>query len=142
MDHSRRDLGEDHLSEKRDQVVLEPVLVTGDVNRAALALRENFEFGDEAVGGLLKGLALFEFARAVLPDEAKVPIQGDILGARQAVFLRRRPTLTTSDRTRRLPMRAVGSPVNLNLAVHHGVAGCLHRSLLRPQNTPIVLGLC
>lgn len=79
------------------EVIRHPLLVVGDIERAALAPRDHLELVEETLGSLLESLALLQLARAIFSDQAEIPVARHVLGARKAIFLRGGSTLPSCD---------------------------------------------
>jgi hypothetical protein len=115
---SCRDLGKNHVTKERIQMVLDPSLVAFDIDLASLSLCDGFEFIDEPGGSFLEGFAFLDLAAPVLAEQAQVPVARHVFGARKAFLFCGRALLPSGNGACAPPMRAFGPHVELDSVVH------------------------
>src|SRR5208337_4376313 len=91
------------------------------VARAALALREDVVFTQKLFGCFAEGFFCFDFSAAEFPAELQIPILGNLLGFREALFLCAGPAVLAGEIAGALPAAAVRAFVDVNLSTEDGV---------------------
>ncbi len=109
------------MAEERHQVHARPPVLAFDVDLAALALGDEVVFAQELFRGFAEGLFCLDFAVAELAAKLQIPILRDLLGAREAIFLRGCPPVFAAEEGGTLPAGAVRAFVNVNLAAQDRV---------------------
>src|SRR6266851_4069403 len=113
-----------------------PPVLAFHVDLAALALRDDVVFAQVLFRRFAKGFFGFDLAGAELAPELQVPVLGDLLGFREALFLRARAAVFPAEVAGTLPAAAVRAFVNVNLAPQASVV-FRHRGCLRtPSKSP------
>src|SRR5208337_2934226 len=91
------------------------------VARAALALREDVVFTQKLFGCFAEGFFCFDFSAAEFPAELQIPILGNLLGFREALFLCAGPAVLAGEIAGALPAAAVRAFVDVDLSTEDGV---------------------
>ena len=112
---------------------LRPAVLAPEVALAALALREDVVFTQELFGCFAEGSFCFDFSAAEFPAELQIPILGNLLGFREALFLCAGPAVLAGEIAGALPAAAVGAFVDVNLSTEDGVL-FRHRDVLRTHS--------
>jgi len=106
-----------------------------DVNLAALVLGDEVVLAQKLFRRFAEGFLGFDLAGAELAAELQLPVFGDLLGFRQALFLRARAAVFPAEVAGTLPAAAVRTFVNVNLAAQDRVV-FRHRGCLRAASKP------
>src|SRR5271154_7595459 len=113
LDLAGGDFREAQRAEERHQVHARPPVLAVDVDLAALTLCDEVVFAQELFRGFAEGLLCFDFAVAELAAKLQIPVLRDLLGSRQAVFLRGCPAVFSTEVGGTLPAAAVRAFVNV-----------------------------
>ena len=92
-----------------------------DVLGVALALGDDLVFALELRGGFAEGFLAADFAVAGLAAQFQIPVLGEVLGLREAVFLGGNAPVLAGEVGGALPVAAVVAPVDVDLAAEDGV---------------------
>jgi len=114
------------VAEERHQVHPRPPVLAFDVNLAALVLGDEVVLAQKLFRRFAEGFLGFDLAAA----ELQVPVFGDLLGFRRALFLRARAAVFPAEVAGTLSAAAVRTFVNVNLAAQDRVV-FRHRGCLR-----------
>jgi hypothetical protein len=92
-----------------------------DVVVAALALRDDVVFAQTQFGPFAEGFLCFDFSGAEFAAQLQIPVLGDLVGFREAVFLRAGAAILAGEVAGALPGAAIRTFLDVNLAAQDGV---------------------
>ena len=86
LDCASGDFREAHVTEERHQVHARARVLAFDIDLVALALGDDVVFTQVLFRGFAESFFCFDFAVAEFAAKLEIPVLGDLLGLREAVF--------------------------------------------------------